>query len=408
MAKQPPRRILFAFLAILLLAACKSSQPQPLEIPAITLTALPTDTIAASTATLAPSATPVIPPTPTPTVTLTPWPQDLGPQGFPAGVNPLTGLTVSNPALLERRPLAVKIQIFPRSQRPPMGLSQADIVYDYYQNDGLTRFHAIFYGNDAARVGPIRSARLLDDILIRAYHSVFAFGGADHRIYARLINAPYANRLIVEGSSTCPPMCRQDPNGANILVASTQEMQKWAAAVGVDNARPNLDGMSFQYQPPAGGQPGTQAFVRYSISAYVRWDYDLASGAYLRFQDAAEDNGQGEAFDPLLDRETNAQIAADNVVVLFVPHADFLGNGTYNIVDILLSGSGPALAFRDGQAYENLNWVRSDAGVLFLTDAVGNPFPFKQGNTWFQVVGQFSQITKRNDGGVWRIELRIP
>ena len=80
-----------------------------------------------------------------------------GPTNFPANVDPLTGLVVSNPGLLDRRPIAIKVNIVPRSSnRPPWGLSYADIVYDYYHNDGYSRFHAIFYGSDAKLVGPIR------------------------------------------------------------------------------------------------------------------------------------------------------------------------------------------------------------------------------------------------------------
>ena len=143
--------------------------------------------------------------TPLPTPTLEPPPTveftNYGPVNFPADVNPLTGLKVANPSLLERYPLAVKVQIFPRGQRPAWGISMADIVYDYYQNNGLTRFHAIFLGNDAAQVGPIRSARLLDGHLVNMYKSIFAFGSADRRILNRIFSNQYSNRLVLEGYS---------------------------------------------------------------------------------------------------------------------------------------------------------------------------------------------------------------
>jgi hypothetical protein len=315
-------------------------------------------------------------------------------------------VTVTNPALLNRRPIAVKIQMFPRGQRPPWGVSLADIVFDYYQNNGLTRLYAIWYGNDAEVVGPIRSARLLDNRLTRMYKSIFGFGGADERILSVILNSEYADRVILQGSAG--PMYREEPNGANYLLAGTQKLSQYITGKGVSNARQNLDGMKFQLQPPSGGVTGSQVFVRYSISAYTRWDYDPATARYRRYQDTQEDNGQGENYTALVDRLNNQPVAAANVVVVFATHDDYLKNGKYNIVDILLDNSGLAYLFRDGQAYE-LRWSRPALdSVLTLTDANGASFPFKQGNTWFQVVGQSTQIPKRNEGGVWRFELRIP
>jgi len=353
----------------------------------------------------APTATTTLTPTSTATATATLPPQDYGPDNFPAEVNPLTGLPVGNPALLERRPIAVKIQIFPRGQRPPIGISHADIVYDYYQNNGLTRFNAIFYGSDAEQVGPIRSARYFDDHIIQMYKTIFVFGGADSQVINRLFSQAYYNRLVLEGSGNCPALCRVDPNGYNYLVGNTAEISKFAVSKGVDNVRQNLNGMTFQHQPPSNGKPAQQIYNRYSISAYNRWDYDPTSGRYLRFQDTQEDTGTGEVYAPLTDRENGAQIAADNVVILFAAHNVQPGGNTR--IDIDLINSGEALAFRNGQVYEVL-WNRPTlASVLSLSDQNGQPFPFKPGNTWFQVMGLYTKVDEISPG-VWRTENRIP
>ncbi|NMC11410.1 MAG: DUF3048 domain-containing protein, partial [Chloroflexi bacterium] len=306
-------------------------------LPGIGLQSAPTQIV--DLPSVIPTDTPV-PPTDTPTPILptntpitTPTAQDYGPVNFPAEVNPLTGLIVTDPTRLDRRPVAMKIQIFPRNDRPPMNLSLADIVYDYYQNNGMTRFHAIFYGNDAEQVGPIRSARLLDIALIRMYKSIFAFGGADKRVLNKLFAAEFYNRLVVEGSSNCPPMCRLDQNFQNFLVVNTKEMGNFVVGKGADNNRQNLDGMTFKNEIPANGQPAIKIFNRYSISAYSRWDYDTASGRYLRFQDTQEDfGGSGEAYGPLNDKITGIQLSAANVVVILVPHRFVVKSGGSAIV----------------------------------------------------------------------------
>ena len=398
------------FLAILLilafvLAACQTETPTP------TPTATVAQVIAGSPT---PSQTAVPPtatePAPTATETNTPTPeiQAFGPDNFPADVNPLTGLKVSDPALLDRRPLSVKVQTFPRGQRPPFGVSLADLVFDYYQNNGLTRLHAVFYGQDAERVSPIRSARLFDRHPVRMYKSILAFGGADRRILNTLVNSEFSDRLVLEGARNCPPMCRIDPNGFNYLSTNTAELSKYADENGIDNSRQNLNGMTFDPQTPTGGQTGQQLFARYSISAYVRWDYDSVSGKYLRFQDTQEDTGQGEGYAPLMDGLTNQQITADNVLVLYVLHEYVYKSGNSEIVDIKLEGSGDGYAYRDGQVYE-ITWNRSapDALVTFTLKSDGSPYALKPGNTWFQIIGQSSKM-ETESGGALRFTSTIP
>jgi len=333
-----------------------------------------------------------------------------GPQNFPANIGPLTGKTAGDPALLERRPLAVKIQLFPRGGRPPWGVASADVVYDYYQNFGLTRLHAIFLSHNAETVGPIRSARLLDQSLVSMYKSIFAFGSAEQRTYSRLFGADYANRLVVEGNTNCPPLCREDPNGANYLVTNTDQLSAYASSKGVDNVRQNLDGMYFNANTPAGGQPNKQIFVRFSISAYNFWDFNPDTGRYLRFQDTQEANdSQTENYAPLPDRLTGEQLAADNVVVVYAPHQYAFNTkpGPSEVVDILLTGSGPAYAFRDGQVFP-VTWNRPNKdSVLFLTLADGSPYALKPGNTWVEVIGQSSRLETPSPD-IWRFLHYIP
>jgi hypothetical protein len=335
----------------------------------------------------------------------------LGPENFPENISPLTGLAAENPELLKRRPLSVKVQLFPRNQRPVFGVSNADLVFDYYQNNGMTRFHAIFYSQDAERVSPIRSARLFDQHLVRMYKSILAFGGADRRILRVFYNSNFADRLVLEGAQNCPPMCRVDPNGFNFLTTNTAELTQYALQKGIDNSPQNLSGMFFQELAPDGGQVANQLFVRFSISAYVRWDYEPGSGRYIRFQDTAETaNADGEVYAPMFDGLTNQQIAADNVVVIYLAHmyAFQTRPGSANeIIDILMSGSALAYALRDGQIYE-VRWNRPEnSSVLYLTYPDGRLFPFKPGNTWFEVIGQSSTLEPKDDG-IWRFQFKIP
>lgn len=69
--------------------------------------------------------------------------------------NPLTGLPVADPSLLEFPALLVSISHFPVEARPQAGLSFAPYVFEFYITEGATRFLATFYGEFPAPEVPI-------------------------------------------------------------------------------------------------------------------------------------------------------------------------------------------------------------------------------------------------------------
>lgn len=408
------KRLMILLAVIILVSACSNGKPTPTQV------VVTQSSIVKSNATqplpspteIKPSATPTKIPTPSPTPQ---YPDEgFGPENFPSNVNPLTGLYVNDQNLLDKRPVAIKINIVPRtSTRPPWGLSEADIVFDYYQNNGYTRFHSIFYGNEAELAGPIRSARFPDHFLIRMYKSIFAYGSADPLINERLFGSEYSDRLVLEGggSGLCPPsnsapLCRFDPQGYAHLLGGTKEIRAYAQQQGVDNRRQDLDGMYFNTSAPEAGKPVEKIDLHYSSDSYLEWEYDDKSGNYLRFQDDSFNQGEGTTYAPLIDRNNDKQITADNVVVLLMEHS-YYRKPPSEIVEILVSGRGPAYVFRDGMVYEAEWNVPAPDSVLYLTNLDGTPFPYKPGNTWYQVIGQSSTITSPDDNTM-KFEFLIP
>ena len=400
---------LFASLSMLL-AACGPAAPATVTVPAPTKTTVAptTVTVTAPTKSTVPSATPLLPDeTSTPQPSLTPLypPEGYGPSDFPSDVNPLTGLQVANPALLDRRPMIVKVSNLPRTVRPQFGLSLADIVFEYYTEAGSTRFAAVFYGNDAEKAGTIRSGRFFDTHIVRGYKAIFAFGSAFYVEMDQFVNSEFYNRLVVEGPNS--PMFRYDPDGLNYLLVNTADLSAYITARGVENGRQNLEGMSFNLAAPAGGQPGEQVTVRYSASIYNRWDYDASSGKYLRFSDTLNNSDiENEQYAQLTDRLTGQPIAVDNVVVLNVTQATYSTDSKGNkIYDIQFIGSGDGTAFRDGQAYQ-VKWQRKATDVVSLKNPDGTPFPFKPGTTWIEVVGV--RTTVQRGDSTWRFLHLMP
>ena len=115
-----------------------------------------------------------------------------------AVINPLTGLPLEQPERRGQRPILIKVSNFPRNNRPQWGLSFADIVFEHYAEGGLSRFSALFYGQEAEVVGPIRSGRLIDLELIEMYSAIFAYGSADYRVRDAIAASEFASRAVSE------------------------------------------------------------------------------------------------------------------------------------------------------------------------------------------------------------------
>lgn len=337
--------------------------------------------------------------------------QGVGPRNFPADVNPLTGLKAADPHLLERRPMAIKITNFPRSVRPQWGLTVADHIYEYYLEDGMTRFVGIFYGQDAERVGPIRSARPFDENLIRMYKAIFAFGYADDRVADPLFASELSPLLVIEKPNNCPPMCRIGPaNAYNTLFTNTAQLSQYITERGVPNGRQNLDGLRFQEESTLklSGQEVTVLAIRFSSTSYHRWEYDPLSRRYLRFQEAESRPRGEEVYAPLLDSLTGQPVAADNLIVLLLPAGYYFKSHSTEIYDFALRGRGKGFALREGRLY-SIYWERQRPEDLVAVKlASGWSFPLKPGNVWFEVLSDTSTYETAANAWQFFFNLDLP
>lgn len=397
-------------------AATAALTPTPSHTATSTLTATPT-----STAT--PTAPPIGEQEQSPIglpVKDSDFPYDqIGPNFYPDGVNPLTGLEVDDPSLLERRPMAIKVTNYPRYVRPQSGLSKADVVYEYYMERSISRFIGVFYGQDAVRVGPVRSGRFFDEQVFTMYDAIFVFGYADKLVmdYFRDQHPEYFARFILEGRQNrqagCPgrtlaPLCRDATLITyNNMFADTRALGPAVVKQGSYDVAPDLTGTRFSYGVPPGGQDATRIFVRYSLIIYGRWDFDPDSDQYLRFQETyGYADPSTESYAELDDSLTGEHIAADNVVVLFVPHHYYKKTNTTEIIQIDLQNSGSGVAFRDGLAYPVV-WVRPPGGgVLQLYRLDGSLFPLRPGQTWYEVYSLESNMSVQEDD--WHFSFSPP
>ena len=143
--------------------------------------------------------------------TNTPFPSNalIGPDEYPDGLNTLTGLPFPDDEAANRRNLIVKISNFPPVVRPQHGLAQADLVYEYEVEGGVTRFAAIYRSQGSQHVGSVRSGRLADFDLVVMYQALYAFSGVNDNIRALIRDAEWKRwTLSPMFGDNCPPFCR--------------------------------------------------------------------------------------------------------------------------------------------------------------------------------------------------------
>ena len=282
-----------------------------------------------------------------------------------APVQPLTGLPLTDAALLSRVALVVKVSNDPGA-RPQTGLNDPDIVFEAW-GAGPTRFATIWHSTDRDFVGPIRSCREQDVNLVGEFNrAVFACSGGNPGNLALLRSSDLL--LITEGQG---PGWELDPNRGrpHKTHANTALLR---ASAGPDRTGP---AQQFQYravgEAATAGEPMT-GFDLQIQQVFVQWRYDAATGTYLRAQDGRPHT--------LADAK---QVSTDNVIIL---NLDYEPSHTDNrSPDGVTTGSGLALAFTGGRMILG-TWTRTDRLQPFaLSEPSGAPMLLTPGRTFIEL-----------------------
>lgn len=361
---------------------------EPTDAP----TATPTD--APPTETPAPdaTATPLPTETPLPTPTNTPAPLEFRTREEldEAGRSPFTGEVIEDEEIANRRPIICKVSNSPAEYtRPQAGLNSADLIFEHLA-EGVTRFSAVFHSQTPERVGPVRSARLIDTYLAEMYDAALCYSGSSIGVSERLEGSNFRSRIL---RSYYDGYYRDE----TLDVPSEHTMFTEPALFwNVELEKRDLNQpptsetqVAFSSEAPGNGEPETYAAIQYRNWTLVEWEWDAGLEKWVRTVD-------GEV---LTDKNTGDPIVADNVVVMYVPHfidrsicdwqleqipepnAHCLAGGLYPDFD----GFGEAHVLRDGQHYV-VRWDSDGEDAMITFTDEGNIFPLKIGNTWFQIL----------------------
>jgi len=323
----------------------------------------------------------------------------------PAVINPLTGLPATDAALLNRRPVMVKVSNFPREGRPHAGLSFADIVFDYFIGYGTNRFLAVFYGNDAYKIGPVRSGRLVDAQLVTMYSGILGYGSADENTDAELVGK-LGQFALSHLEADCPVFCGTDTHGATGVYANSAAISDHISALGLENEQTDLHGMVFDPSFPTGGKPAEEAHILFNYYNRGEWRYDAPSGSYLRWIEDMEDDAEEFEMIPLMDRLTGEQLAFNNIIMLLTPYTELAPSA--HAIDMWGNKTGlPAYFFRDGVLLQGSWKTTNPSDPIQFFDQDGEAMALKPGNSWIVLAGLSSSFKEINDG-VWEMFFFLP
>ncbi|MBN2168701.1 MAG: DUF3048 domain-containing protein [Actinobacteria bacterium] len=323
---------------------------------------------------------------------------------------PLCGMKVSDRSLIDRRPLAVKVENDPAA-RPQSGLDKACVIYEEITEGGITRFMAVYLCHDADVVGPVRSARPVDIDLASQFQALLCHCGGAPPTISAIRSSGIAD--LDEQSGTGAYWRSKDRRAPHNLYTGTERLRadgnvKYPFEGEVGQAFQFLDDKGvhelervraeeaerlakYQADPQGEFQPKLNLAngieIPYTKVCAVSYNYDTAAAGYLRFIRGV----------PHTDMTTGEQLTADTIIVQYVVEStsgikDVRGADT---PDLGVVGSGRAQIFMIGQCID-AEWSKSSRqDYTRYYDYDGNEIQIKPGRIWVQLVPLGKEATYR-------------
>ncbi|MGH2718680.1 MAG: DUF3048 domain-containing protein, partial [Actinomycetota bacterium] len=276
---------------------------------------------------------------------------------------PLTDLPAPAGGVPNRPVLGVKVENAPEA-RPQTGLNAADIVYEEPVEGGVTRFLAIYQCQNAARIEPVRSARVEDiDLLSQFPKPLFGNAGGSPPTEQQLTAAVTAGSLVnidYSGAGYSRDAARN--NDEHSLYTSTQALYSRPDAKG--GAVPSAI-FPFSASPAPGG-PGTEVDVNFSQYSDVTWKWNASANVYQRYYNSTTPSNESDG----------SIMSTPNLIVQEVAVSMSWwvedSSGSHQPI-ATLTGTGNAVVCRQGNCV-NGTWSRGSASqpTQYL-DSSGQP-----------------------------------
>ncbi len=287
---------------------------------------------------------------------------------------PLTGRRVTDTGKAARAVVAVKIDNV-AAARPQAGITAADVVYEEF-TEGVTRFVVVYHSNDADVVGPVRSVRPADPVIVTPLGGVLAFSGGSPGAEALARQAPLT---IVTETDTAVMYRRPGRSAPHNLYTSTQGLHmRVPAEAGAPRTFAEFLTEGRTFTGP-GAMPVSSIHLVPAPYVTASYDWDAGRGAWLRTTDGRPHDSE------------EGRIAPTTVVVQFTPYQFFVDDYTVQYPEVV--GTGEVWVFAAGTLVQGTWKKDSPEAVTTFTDSAGAPIVLPPGQTWVHLVAPGSTVT---------------
>lgn len=279
-------------------------------------------------------------------------------------------------------PRAVMVENHPDA-RPLSGLSRANVVIEAPVEGGITRFMLLFDATTTIEeVGPVRSARPYYVEWAQGWHaSYFHVGGSPDAL--ALLTSGMKNITNIDQFYNGPYFWRDGNRFAPHNVYTKKSLMDDIVTQKVPSSTTAVTAWHFQDAATGTDRRDVKTIsVPYGGLFNVVWNFDADTGRYTR----------KEAGTVQKDRDGSV-VMADNVVVLLTDQKIL---DDYGRLQVRTTGSGDAIAYRDGKKFP-IRWSRASGEPIRFTSSDGSEFLFDRGQTWIEVTTDdvtFAGLTK--------------
>jgi len=291
-----------------------------------------------------------------------------------AATYPLTGMPAVDAARAGRPAVAVKIDNN-AAARPQSALEQADVIYEEF-TEGITRFVVIFHSSDAPTVGPVRSVRPADPVIVKPLGGPLVFSGGAPAILDVVRSAGIAQ--VTEDDRETLRRRAGRPAPFNLYTTTEAVFRKAGAGAPPPAFSPFL--RPGETSAPAGATPAASLRLAPAPKVTAAYAWDAGAGVWARSTDGRPHLLEG-----------GAQLSPKNVIVQYTPYTAFAADRVVRFPEVV--GSGDALVLLAG-AQVRARWTKaSNTAVTTYVDSAGKPIPLVPGQTLVHLQEPGSAVT---------------